>query len=160
MRWAYLLSFIKNIRVFSSVGLEHYLDKVGVTGSSPVIPTGDRRDQGSRETGKQRCRDAERQGCRDAGRQGSREAGRQGCRESGMQGCRDAGRQGCREAGMQGCRETGMQGSRETVEVKLRPSCFAVSLVLFLFFFSCFAGTVPLLFAVSLVLFHFFSLSR
>jgi hypothetical protein len=25
--------------VISSVGLEHYLDKVGVTGSSPVLPT-------------------------------------------------------------------------------------------------------------------------
>jgi hypothetical protein len=30
--------FIK-IRDISSVGLEHYLDKVGVTGSSPVCPT-------------------------------------------------------------------------------------------------------------------------
>jgi hypothetical protein len=27
------------LREFSSVGLEHYLDKVGVAGSSPVIPT-------------------------------------------------------------------------------------------------------------------------
>jgi hypothetical protein len=27
------------MREFSSAGLEHYLDKVGVTGSSPVIPT-------------------------------------------------------------------------------------------------------------------------
>ena len=26
-------------RVFSSVGLEHYLDRVGVTGSNPVTPT-------------------------------------------------------------------------------------------------------------------------
>ena len=118
MRWAYLLSFIKNIRVFSSVGLEHYLDKVGVTGSSPVIPTG---DQGSREI-------------REAGRQGSRETGRQGCRDAGMQGDRDAGMQGDREAAKQGDREAGMQGCRETVEVKLRPSCFAVSLVLFLLF--------------------------
>lgn len=27
------------IRVVSSVGLEHYLDRVGVTGSNPVQPT-------------------------------------------------------------------------------------------------------------------------
>lgn len=27
------------IRVISSVGLEHYLDRVGVTGSNPVLPT-------------------------------------------------------------------------------------------------------------------------
>lgn len=26
-------------RVISSVGLEHYLDRVGVTGSNPVLPT-------------------------------------------------------------------------------------------------------------------------
>jgi hypothetical protein len=30
---------LKN-RAFSSAGLEHYLDKVGVTGSNPVMPTG------------------------------------------------------------------------------------------------------------------------
>lgn len=30
-------------RVISSVGLEHYLDRVGVTGSNPVLPTKGRR---------------------------------------------------------------------------------------------------------------------
>jgi hypothetical protein len=32
-------SFYYLNREISSVGLEHYLDKVGVTGSSPVFPT-------------------------------------------------------------------------------------------------------------------------
>lgn len=31
--------FCAIIREISSVGSEHYLDKVGVTGSSPVFPT-------------------------------------------------------------------------------------------------------------------------
>ena len=34
-----LQSFLSGSRVFSSAGLEHYLDRVGVTGSNPVIPT-------------------------------------------------------------------------------------------------------------------------
>lgn len=29
----------KHFWVISSVGLEHYLDRVGVTGSNPVLPT-------------------------------------------------------------------------------------------------------------------------
>ena len=32
----------KYLREISSVGLEHYLDKVGVTGSNPVFPTSQR----------------------------------------------------------------------------------------------------------------------
>ena len=31
--------FVARIRAVSSVGLEHYLDRVGVTGSNPVQPT-------------------------------------------------------------------------------------------------------------------------
>jgi hypothetical protein len=39
-----VLTFPKNsltlaLRAFSSAGLEHYLDRVGVTGSNPVMPT-------------------------------------------------------------------------------------------------------------------------
>jgi hypothetical protein len=30
---------LQHVRAFSSVGLEHYLDRVGVTGSNPVMPT-------------------------------------------------------------------------------------------------------------------------
>jgi hypothetical protein len=33
------LLFLRRHRVVSSVGLEHYLDRVGVTGSTPVQPT-------------------------------------------------------------------------------------------------------------------------
>ena len=33
------LQFLLILRVVSSVGLEHYLDRVGVTGSNPVQPT-------------------------------------------------------------------------------------------------------------------------
>ena len=33
------LLFLRLQRVVSSVGLEHYLDRVGVTGSTPVQPT-------------------------------------------------------------------------------------------------------------------------
>ncbi len=33
------LLFLPTVRVVSSVGLEHYLDRVGVTGSTPVQPT-------------------------------------------------------------------------------------------------------------------------
>ena len=36
---------IASYRVFSSAGLEHYLDRVGVTGSNPVIPTSKSTDQ-------------------------------------------------------------------------------------------------------------------
>lgn len=32
-------SFLKKFGAVSSVGLEHYLDRVGVTGSNPVQPT-------------------------------------------------------------------------------------------------------------------------
>src|SRR5690606_13869217 len=39
--------FIFERREISSVGLEHYLDKVGVTGSSPVFPTGRLSHKGS-----------------------------------------------------------------------------------------------------------------
>jgi hypothetical protein len=34
-----IVNFTPGLRVISSAGLEHYLDKVGVTGSSPVLPT-------------------------------------------------------------------------------------------------------------------------
>jgi hypothetical protein len=34
-----LCYFYAVTRAFSSVGLEHYLDRVGVTGSNPVMPT-------------------------------------------------------------------------------------------------------------------------
>jgi hypothetical protein len=37
---AFYYYYALKIRAFSSAGLEHYLDKVGVTGSNPVMPTG------------------------------------------------------------------------------------------------------------------------
>jgi hypothetical protein len=41
MVFGYFILFIifAQIRVVSSVGLEHYLDRVGATGSNPVQPT-------------------------------------------------------------------------------------------------------------------------
>lgn len=39
------LTFVAE-RVISSAGSEHYLDKVGVTGSNPVLPTKDKSSTG------------------------------------------------------------------------------------------------------------------
>ncbi len=39
MKADHRISGVLFFRVVSSVGLEHYLDRVGVTGSTPVQPT-------------------------------------------------------------------------------------------------------------------------